>query len=144
MLYFTSFGAPDERQQTQSPQLPEDIARELNGQINVAHWVRATAQAVNVRYAPTQLDDIASAISRLSDAEVEPDEIKQLLLALQRRGVITDQQRFTLHATYLRQTRLPAHRGEPPAPGIRDVRPAMRGAERCRIRKPSPGFVQAE
>jgi len=81
--------------QTQSPQLPEDIARALNGQINVAHWVRATAQVLNVRYAPTQLDDIASAISHLPDAEVEPDEIEQLLLALQRRGVITDQQRFT-------------------------------------------------
>lgn len=56
------------------------------------------------------IDAFADATSRLSASEASPDRIERLLIGLQRAGVIADQERFALHAVYLRQqaSRLPA------------------------------------
>jgi hypothetical protein len=42
-------------------------------------------------------------VPRLANAEVPPDEIEDMLIALSRAGVLTEQQRVDLHAAYLRQ-----------------------------------------
>lgn len=71
---------------------------------SVADHVRALARTHGITFERTELDDYAETISRLSDAEVDPDEIELLLRALNRAGVITPERRFALHAAYLRQS----------------------------------------
>jgi len=74
-----------------------------HGGIAVAAFVRNLARTHGVTYQATALDTLAAAISRLANAEVHPDEIEDLLIALSRAAIITEQQRFDLHAAYLRQ-----------------------------------------
>ena len=50
------------------------------------------------------MDTFVSAVTRLcSDIEVTLDRTERLLVGLARAGVISDEQRFELHAGYLRQ-----------------------------------------
>ena len=49
------------------------------------------------------IDDFVNAAARLSDSEVSFDRIERLLVALQRAGVINDQEGLALHVAYLRQ-----------------------------------------
>jgi hypothetical protein len=51
------------------------------------------------------IDDFVDAAARLSDAEVGFDHTERLLVELTRRGVISDEERFALHAAYLHQSR---------------------------------------
>ena len=55
------------------------------------------------RSAPAPIDGFADAAARLSDAEVTFDYIERLLLGLARANLVTDEQRFALHAAYLHQ-----------------------------------------
>lgn len=71
--------------------------------ISVAESIRALARRHGVAYEPTPLDALAADVSRLSDAEVVPDEVEDLLQALTRTGTITHAERFALHAAYLRE-----------------------------------------
>ncbi|MBX9933527.1 MAG: hypothetical protein K2Y56_18725 [Methylobacterium sp.] len=80
-------------------------ARETEAGPSVAEQIRELARAHGVVYERSPLDDYAETISRLSDAEVTPDETECLLRALTDAGVITPEQRFCLHAAYLRQSR---------------------------------------
>ena len=84
-----------------------DIERAINGAPGnaggVAAWVRATAHHHDIDFSPGPIDVFADAISRLSDAEVRLDTIEQLLLALERAGIVTGRQGVLLHAAYLRQ-----------------------------------------
>lgn len=68
-----------------------------------AETICALARRHGVAYEPTPLDAFAADVSRLSDAEVVPDVVEDLLQALTRAGVITHGQRFALHAAYLRE-----------------------------------------
>jgi hypothetical protein len=68
-----------------------------HGKITVAAFVRNLARTHSVVYQPKALDAFAAAISRLSDAEVHPDKIENLLIALTRAAIVTEQQRFQLH-----------------------------------------------
>jgi hypothetical protein len=61
---------------------------------------------------PAPIDAFVDAAARLSDAEVTFDHIERLLLGLARANLVTDEQRFALHAAYLHQK---AH-------GVRPVR----------------------
>ena len=72
---------------------------------SVADHVRELARKHGVTFRRTALDDYADEISRLSDAEVEPDDTADLMQALTDAGVITREHRFVLHAAYLRQRR---------------------------------------
>lgn len=80
-------------------------ARETDAGPSVAEQIRELARAHGVVYDRSSLDDYAETISRLSDAEVAPDETECLLRALTDAGVLTPEQRFRLHAAYLRQSR---------------------------------------
>lgn len=77
----------------------------ITGKTSVASWIRDAARKHGVTYAESPIDHFAAAVSRLSDAGVHLDPIEELLLTLARANVISDTQRFALHATYLRQSR---------------------------------------
>lgn len=81
------------------------LADAMAGTTNAASWIRDMARHHGVTFAQAPVDTFATAVSCLSDAGVQLDEIEQLLLALTRAGVVSDAQRFALHATYLRQSR---------------------------------------
>lgn len=66
-----------------------------------AELIHALARRHGVAYESMPLDAFAADVSRLSDAEVVPDTVEDLLQALTRAGVITHGQRFALHAAYL-------------------------------------------
>lgn len=72
---------------------------------SAAETIRALARRHGVAYEPAPVDAFAADMSRLSNAEVVPDSVEDLLQALTRAGVITHAQRFALHATYLREQR---------------------------------------
>ena len=69
----------------------------IAGKTKVASWIREVARRHGVSFAETPVDAFSAAVSRLSDAGV--------LLALFRADIVTDAQRFALHAAYLRQSR---------------------------------------
>lgn len=77
----------------------------MAGTTKASSWIRDTARRHGVTFTQAPVDTFATAVSRLSDAGVQLDEIEQLLLALARAGVVNDTQRFALHAAYLRQSR---------------------------------------
>lgn len=68
-----------------------------------AETIRALARQHGVTYEPTTLDAFAADVSRLSDAEVVPNAVENLLQALTRTGTITHAKRFALHTAYLRE-----------------------------------------
>lgn len=73
------------------------------GRTSAAGWIRAAAREHAIAFAPGPIDTFTDAVSRLSDAPVQPDATEQTLLALARAGIVTDAQRFALHVAYLRQ-----------------------------------------
>jgi len=81
-----------------------DIAAALRRGVNVAALVRDLAHAHGVSSAANSLDAFAGAVSRLSDADVRPDETEDLLVALARAGIISSADSMALQAAHLRQT----------------------------------------
>jgi hypothetical protein len=51
----------------------------------------------------SQLDEWGNTISRLSDNEVELDEIQWLLIELGRAGILTGKDNTLIHAQYLKE-----------------------------------------
>ena len=84
-------------------QLTSSLADAIAGRTNVAAWIQATAQQAGVSAEPQPVDVFADAVSRLSDAAVRLDPVEQLLLALDRAGIVTGPSAVRLHAAYLRQ-----------------------------------------
>ncbi len=70
---------------------------------DVAAEIADLGRRHNVIYRHTELDELAYHFSRLSDAEVTPDDTENLLIALVRAGVISDAQSMQLLGAYLRQ-----------------------------------------
>ena len=81
-----------------------DIAAALRSGANVAALVRDLTRAQGVSFTASPLGAFAGAVSRLSDAEVRPDEIEDLLVAFARAGIITSADSMALQAAHLRQT----------------------------------------
>ncbi|HUB48228.1 MAG TPA: hypothetical protein VMB73_24890 [Acetobacteraceae bacterium] len=81
-----------------------DIAAALRSGANIAVLVRDLACAHGVSFIASLLDAFAGAVSRLSDAEVRPDETEDLLVALARAGIITGADSLALQVAHLRQT----------------------------------------
>lgn len=80
-----------------------ELAAAMRGAVPVEGFVRRLAERHGIAYAAAPTDAVAAAISRLSDAEHQPDGTEDLLLALARAGVISPEERLELHAAYLRQ-----------------------------------------
>ena len=70
-----------------------------------ARQIRALARTHHVAYSQTSGDVLAHHITRLAGDVVEPDEIEQLLFALQRAGHLTRVEMIRLQAKYLREAR---------------------------------------
>lgn len=71
------------------------------GDVAAAISTMAWTHGISADPAPT--DAFADAAARLADADVAFDRIERLLLGLARAGLVTDEQRFALHAAYLQQ-----------------------------------------
>ncbi|MCL2716594.1 MAG: hypothetical protein FWD68_19025 [Alphaproteobacteria bacterium] len=67
--------------------------------------IRALARRHGITAARTPIDDWADALSRLSDAEVESDEVKDLLVNLRRAGIVDGATSRKLLVAYLKQAR---------------------------------------
>lgn len=85
-----------------SPVRP-DIASAISSGVNIASFTRDLAQRHGVAFAVNELDLFAAAASRLSDAEVEPDQTADLLVALYRAGAISNRDNMALYDAHLRQ-----------------------------------------
>ena len=70
---------------------------------STAALIREMAARHQVSYVPTQSDLLANHIARLSNDDVELDEIECTLIALQRAGHIARNQLVHLQARYLRE-----------------------------------------
>jgi hypothetical protein len=79
---------------------------------DAAAAISTMAWTHGITAAPAPIDAFADAAARLSDAELTFDHIERLLLGLARANLVTDEQRFALHAAYLHQR----------ADGVRSVR----------------------
>jgi hypothetical protein len=78
------------------------IADASAGSLDVAAWTRATAAARQIALTAEPIDTFVDAATHLADTRVHMDETEQVLLALARHGLISDAQRFALHAAHLR------------------------------------------
>lgn len=76
---------------------------DLIGIGDVATAISTLAWTHGVTATPEPIDAFADATARLCDNEVTFDHTERLLLGLARRGFVTDEQRFALHAAYLQQ-----------------------------------------
>ena len=79
---------------------------------DAAAAISTMAWTHGITAAPAPIDAFADAAARLSDVDVTFDHIERLLLGLARANLVTDEQRFALHAAYLHQK----------ADGVRPVR----------------------
>jgi len=81
----------------------QEIQQIANGtSTDIAKWVQATARERNICVRPMTSDRFARAVSRLSDAETDLDQVEELLVALGRSRIITPFQRGLLQVKYLR------------------------------------------
>lgn len=63
--------------------------------------IRAMAQQHGITAERTATDEWADNVTRLAGDEVIHDEIEDLLVTMQRKGVITDEQANALYGAYL-------------------------------------------
>ncbi len=73
---------------------------------HTANAIRALAERHGVAYKPTDTDQLAHHITRLSGDDVVFEEIENLLIALQRSGHLSRTDAVLLQANYLRQAKL--------------------------------------
>lgn len=69
----------------------------------VRQFILDLAEAHNVTYVETPLDSLANVITRLSDDEVHLDEVENLLIALERAGIIPSGNVMPIHVNYLKE-----------------------------------------
>lgn len=69
----------------------------------LAKYITNIAKQYNITYVRTFYDDLAETITRLSDDEVEQDDIQRLLITLKRKGVLSGKDSLSLLVNYLRE-----------------------------------------
>ena len=74
-------------------------------QTATATAIRQLAEQHRVAYVRTDSDALAVHISRHSGDDVVPDDVEQLLIALQRAGHLTSRDVMRLQASYLREAK---------------------------------------
>jgi hypothetical protein len=70
---------------------------------STAERIRELARQHRVAYSETPSDQLARHMTRLAGDVVEPDEIEQLLIGLQRAGHLSRDEMIRLQAQYLRE-----------------------------------------
>ena len=68
---------------------------------DIGDYIRELANRHDVTYVMTHGDRLANTFARLSDDDVELDEVVLLLIALERAGVIPSEAVVPLHIRYL-------------------------------------------
>lgn len=71
----------------------------------LAEFIADLARKHGVRYVRTGVDDLADAVTRLSDDVVVPDETEDLIVALKRANVIDSLTMVSLLGNYLDEKR---------------------------------------
>lgn len=71
--------------------------------IGIAEYIRRLAASHQVTYDESTSDVWATTLTRLSDDEVEMDDVELLIIALERAGVLASQDVVPLHVSYLRE-----------------------------------------
>lgn len=66
-------------------------------------YVVGLAQQHGITYVRTPYDELAEAITRLSDDDIEMDDVELLLIALERAGVVPSANILPLHYGYLKE-----------------------------------------
>ena len=69
----------------------------------LAKYITDLANQYNVTYVRTFYDELAATITKLSDDEVEPDDIENLLITLKREGILSGKDMLSLLVNYLRE-----------------------------------------
>ena len=69
---------------------------------DAAATITTLASTYGITAAPEPIDTFADTASRLSDVKITFYRVERLLLALTRAGLVTDAERFALHAAYRR------------------------------------------
>jgi len=77
--------------------LDKDAIGDARAAIHTLAWTHG------ITGARESIDTFVDAAARLSDAEAEFDHCDRLLIELGRRGLVSDEERFALHAAYLVQ-----------------------------------------
>lgn len=72
-------------------------------QTNVKAYVHRLAAEHGVTYIKTNLDHWAENVTRLSGDDVVFDETEELIVALARKGIISNEDVVPLHVSYLRE-----------------------------------------
>jgi hypothetical protein len=98
-----------------------DIAEAIGGGADIAAYAGQLADLHGVELKDNDLDRFATAASRLSDAQVEPDKTADLLVALYRAGVISNRENMALYDAHLRQTSADAAFARTPVPDPTDM-----------------------
>lgn len=66
-------------------------------------YIVGLAHRYGVTYSKTSNDELAEVITRLSDDDVEMDDVELLLIALERAGIVASKYVVPLHINYLRE-----------------------------------------
>lgn len=66
-------------------------------------YIVGLAHRYGVTYLKTPNDELAEVITRLSDDDIEMDDVELLLIALERAGVVANKYVVPLHINYLRE-----------------------------------------
>jgi hypothetical protein len=72
-------------------------------QLTAKQTIQQLAEQHGIVHQHTALDEWGDAVSKLSDSEVELDEIQWLLVELGRAGILAGQDNTMLHAQYLQE-----------------------------------------
>ena len=75
----------------------------MRSESTISCYVTAVAERAGVQYQRLPGDDLAAIISRLSDDDVVPDEIEDLIVALRRAEVIGGPEMVDLLSQYLNE-----------------------------------------
>jgi hypothetical protein len=78
-------------------------AIQITPQLTAQQTIKQLANQHSITHQHSQLDEWGKTISRLSDNEVELDEIQWLLVELNRAGILTGKDNAQLHFQYLQE-----------------------------------------
>lgn len=80
-----------------------DMSNRVIPTTNLRAYITELARQHNVRYALTSDDAMANVITHLADDDVVMDDVEELILALERAGVIEKDDVVPMHVNYLRE-----------------------------------------
>lgn len=71
---------------------------------NYKKFIIKLANQYHIQYQKTKGDELADVITKLSDDDIEEDNIERLISGLNRDGIISSKESLLLHYGYLKET----------------------------------------